>query len=73
MTLRLKWYERLLGWVLLHFEVARGFGCFHEINTAAMEWYLRNDNLFYGEVCRLMRNYIHVRMARELEKERRNG
>jgi hypothetical protein len=71
---RLKWHERLLGWLLFRFEAKRGFGGgFGELNLSAMKWFVKDDHMLYGAVCGLMRDYVYVRMARELEKERRNG
>ena len=71
---RLKWYERLLCWLLFRIEAKHGLGAgFDEIDFDAMKWYLKDDHMFYGTVCGLMRDYVYIRMAREYEKERRNG
>lgn len=71
---RLKWYERLLCWLLFRIEAKHGLGeCFDEIDLDAMKWFVTGNHMLFGHVFMLMRDYIYVRMAREREKGRRNG
>ncbi len=71
---RLRWHERLLGWFLFRIEAKHGLGGgFDEIDREAMSWFVNGDNMSMGRVCGLMRDYVYVRMAREYEREQRNG
>lgn len=71
---RLKWRDRLLCWLLFRIEAKHGLGAgFDEIDLDAMKWFVTGNHMLVGRVCMLMRDYVYVRMARELEKERRNA
>lgn len=71
---RLKWHERLLCWLLFRIEAKHGFGGgFDENDLDAMQWSINGNHMLLGHVCSLMRDYFHIRMAREDEKEQRNA
>lgn len=71
---RIKWYERLLCWLLFRIEEKHGLGAgFDDIDLDAMKWFVNDDHMLFGHVCTLMRDYIYIRMAREYEKEQRNS
>lgn len=72
---RLKWYERLLCWLLFRIEAKNGFGVggFTKLDMEAMRWFVNDDHVIHCTVCSLMRDYVYIRMAREYEKERRNA
>lgn len=71
---RIKWYERLLCWLLFRIEAKHGLGAgFDEIGLDAMKWFVKDGHMLYGDVCSLMRGYVCIRMAREHEKEQRNA
>lgn len=61
----LKWYEKLLAWFLIRFEQRNGcIGGFSD-EKDEMRWLISGDNMLYGSVCGLMRDYIIIRLARE--------
>lgn len=80
---RLKWYERLLCWLLFRIEAKHGLGVgFDNIDLDAMKWLLAGNHMLHSYVCRLMRDCFYIRMAREYDyvnmehaydKEQRNG
>ena len=65
---RMKWYERLIAWLLMRIEKRHGWGGGFSDDAEGMRWLLRGDHAGASMCIELMRNYMYVLQAREWEK-----
>ena len=64
----MKWYERLLAWLLMRIEKRHYWGGGFSDDKEGMCWLLQNDHASISRCFCLMRDYMYVLQAREWEK-----
>ena len=64
----MKWYERLIAWLLVRIEERHGWGGGFSDDKEGMCWLLQDDHAQHSRCINLMRNYMYVLQAREWEK-----
>ena len=69
----MRWYERLLAWLLMRFESTRGWGGGFEDDDEGMRWMLRADHASCSRCIGLMRDYMYVLQTRKHEKGTDDG
>lgn len=65
----LKWYERLLAWVLIRIEARNGWAGGFSDEKDGMKWLMNGDHMLYSSVCGLMRDYMIIRLSREYQED----
>lgn len=68
MTPAMRWYERLLAWLLMRFESRRGWGGGFGDDGEGMRWMLQADHTSCSRCIGQMRDYMYVLQARKHEK-----
>lgn len=64
----MKWYERLLAWLLMRIESRHGWGGGFGDDGEGMRWMLQADHACCSRCIGLMRDYMYVLQARQHEK-----
>ena len=64
----MRWYERLLAWLLMRIEARSGWGGGFIDGDDGMRWLLEDDHAQMSRCFCLMRDYMYVLRAREWKK-----
>ena len=69
----MRWYERLLAWLLMRIESRHGWGGGFDDDGEGMRWMLQADHACCSRCIGLMTNYMYVLQARQHEKGTDDG